>query len=153
METWHTSTSMNLCPEISPSRNAHTLRRPLRRLCLHNQFPPGKVATHQHPQKWAQEFRPAEMHTPSGDTRAALASTPNPTEWKLGVYARAAQVSPECVCVHFGWTKVLGTLLWMLMCRHFPGRNLGNYAETAKCSPEGVCISAGRNFWAQVHRC
>jgi len=41
-------------PHISSRRNAHTLWRALRRLCVHTQFPPGKVAKHQQPQKCAQ---------------------------------------------------------------------------------------------------
>jgi len=69
------------------------------------------------------------MHTPSGDTWAALAYTPNFHSERLGICKGGPSVTRGCV--HFGWTKLLGTLLWLLMFRHFPGRKLGNYAETA----------------------
>jgi len=99
----------------------------------------------------AKKVCPAEMDTPCGDNRAAVAYT-QPPRVGVGCICKGGPVVTRG-CVHFGWTIFGGTLLWMLMFRHFPGRKVGDYAVTAKCSPEGVCISAGRNFWAQVHRC
>ena len=76
------------------------------------------------------------MHTPSGDTWAALAYTPN-FSWKLGVYARAAQLSPEGVCISAGrnsWALFNGSGSFP----HFPG---GNWVSTQwrPNGPQRVC--------------